>query len=132
MKRTVRVLSSINFILSPSIRWVNPDRILMAALTSADDPSRSFVDFRAFSLKDFFGRKINFSGSRGRDGINRQADVAVDVYFNFQKNVERTVYSKLKLVYAQLGNRKPIPMKIILFGIVANCMGTTVSKGGQA
>jgi len=127
MKRTENLLSSTDFIFSPSIRWANPDRILMAALTSEDEASRSFVDFRAFSLEDIFRRKIDFSVSRDRNEINGQADVAVDVYFKFKINVELIVYSEFKLVYAQLGNRKPTPMKTMLFGIVANCitkMGT--------
>ena len=92
MKRTEPLLSSIDFIFSPSIRWDNPDCILMAALTSADDASRPVVDFRAFSLEDFFRRKVNFSDSGGRNGINGQADVAVDVYFKFKKNVELLQY----------------------------------------
>jgi len=58
MRRTERILSSIDWIFSPSIRWANPDRILMAALTSEDDASRSFVDFRAFSLGNILKARL--------------------------------------------------------------------------
>jgi len=42
----------------------------------------SFVGrFSCVQPRKFFERKINFNFSRGRNGINGQADVAVDVYF---------------------------------------------------
>ena len=95
LKRTV-CTSSIECIFSPSIRWANPDRTLMAALTSADNASRSFIDFRAFNL----GIKSNFSNSRDRYRITKQANVAVDVYF--ERNVEST-FSQFKISVRTIG-----------------------------
>ena len=81
----------------------------------------SFVRrFSGIQPRKYFESEINFNASHGRNKINGQADVAVDVYF--KKNVELTVYSGLELMYAQLGNRKLTPMKTMLFGIVANCI----------
>ena len=90
-------------------------------LASTEDPFLSSTTFLAFNLKKKLVQKDKYSQSN-RNGIDGHENVASEVDFMMDASMLGLEFFNSKLVDARLGNRKSIPRKTKLEGIVANCI----------